>query len=55
MAPPDAAAGDRPVSKTCNVTLLRAGEGPPVTFTMELTQVQQSVLRLLGMPRTYDH
>ena len=34
---------------------LTAGEEPPVTFRTELTRVQRRILRLLGMPRTFDN
>ena len=30
------------------------GEGPPVVFTTELTRLQHTILRLLGMPAAYD-
>jgi transposase len=29
-------------------------QGPPVIFTTELSRLQRKILRLLGMPRTYD-
>jgi hypothetical protein len=33
---------------------LVAGQEPPVVFTTELTRLQRQILRLLGMPGSYD-
>jgi len=33
---------------------LTSPAGPPVVFTTELTRLQRTVLRLLGMPNAYD-
>jgi hypothetical protein len=34
---------------------LVAGQEPPVVFATELTRLQWKVLRLLAMPKAYDH